>query len=171
MTSRPALTEHEPYWSRYIDLVTEEDLFAALEANAKNSALLSSIDEKKSTHRYAEGKWSIKQLLNHVIDAERLFQYRALAIGRGDQQSLPGFDENSYAELSEADRRPWADILNEFQAVRAAGVALFRSFSNEAWQRIGTANEKRISVRALGYVMAGHERHHLGVLREKYLKE
>lgn len=170
MSTRPRLAEHEPYWSRYIDLVPEESLFTALDANHRSTeSILSSISEEKAGYRYAPGKWSIKELLNHVIDAERLFEYRALAIARGDQQSLPGFDENSYAELSEADRRPYSDIYEEWRVVRAATLALYRSFTDEMWNRIGTANEKRVSVRALGYITVGHERHHMTVLRERYL--
>jgi uncharacterized damage-inducible protein DinB len=170
MSTRPQLAEHEPYWSRYIDLVTEDDLFTALDANQNSTdRTLSSISEEKAAYRYAPGKWSIKEMLNHLIDAERVFAYRALAIARGDQQSLPGFDENPYAEASDADRRPFAEIYAEWKAVRAATLALFRSFSDEAWARIGTANSKRISVRALAYVTAGHERHHMKVLRERYL--
>ena len=170
MSSRPQLSEHEPYWSRYIDLVPEQDLFAALDSNrGTTDPILSSITEEQAGYRYAPGKWSIKQLVNHLTDCERLFAYRALCIARGDEQSLPGFDENSYAELSEADRRAFADIYGEWKAVRAATIPLYRSFTDTMWNRIGTANEKRISVRALAFVTAGHERHHMKVLRERYL--
>ena len=170
MSTRPQLAEHEPYWSRYIDLVPEENLFAALEANhSSTAAILSSISEEKAGFRYAPGKWSIKQVVNHLIDGERLFAYRALCIARGDKQSLPGFEENDYAEASEADRRSFADLYEEWNAVRAATIPLYRSFTDEMWQRIGIANGKKISVRALGYVTAGHERHHMKVLRERYL--
>lgn len=161
---------HDPYWSRYIDLVPEEDVTIVLDAQtAELAKLLGDIGEEKSAHRYAEGKWSIKELVQHVADTERIFTYRAVSIARGDTRSLPGFDEQLFAANAEADRRPFREIADELIAVRRSTTALFNGFSETAWNRVGTANDSRISVRALAFVAAGHVRHHIKVLRERYL--
>ena len=162
---------HDVYWNRYIDLVPEDDPVAVLEQQVTElSTLLKGINEERSTSRYAPGKWSIKELVNHVADTERIFSYRAVSIARGDTRSLPGFDEQLFAANSDADRRPFKAIVDELLAVRAGTIALFRGLSDAAWQRIGTANDNRIGVRSLAYVAAGHVRHHMNVLRERYLK-
>lgn len=169
MSNRPAATEYAPNLKGYIDLVAEEDIAAALEKQARDtSKVLRGITDEKSAHRYAPDKWSVKQLVQHFIDSERIFTYRALAIARGERRSLLGFEEKEYAAASDADRRSMKDLADEYESVRRATVALFRSFSPEAWKRSGTANEKQVSVRALAYATLGHERHHLKVLREKY---
>lgn len=168
--TRPQPSEHQPYFSRYIDLVPEEDIVPALERQSQETtALLAGITEDRSAFRYAPGKWSVKEVVNHMADCERIFACRALCFARGEAQSLPGFDENTYAANANAERRPFREIADELQAVRRATLALFRSLSPEAWGRIGTANEKPISVRAIAYVTLGHERHHVKVLRERYL--
>jgi hypothetical protein len=160
---------HDVYWNRYIDLVPEDDPLAVLDQQAKEvSTLLQGISEEKSAFRYAEGKWSIKELVVHVADAERIFNYRVLSIARGDTRSLPGFDEQQFAAHADADRRPFRQIVDELLAVRAATLALFGGLSAAAWERVGTANDTRIGVRSLAYVLAGHVRHHMRVLRERY---
>jgi uncharacterized damage-inducible protein DinB len=167
---RPQPDEHAPYFSRYIDLVPEEDLVDALEAQTRETAaVLAAIDEKKSAHRYAPEKWSIKQVVGHITDGERMFAYRLLAIARGEQQSLPSFDENEYMRAANFDERPFADLREELAAVRRSTLLMARGMSAEGWARIGVANENRTSARALGYMILGHERHHLRVLRERYL--
>jgi hypothetical protein len=118
--------------------------------------------------RYAPGKWSVKEVVCHLADAERVFAYRALSIARGDQTPLPGFDENAWAPQSGADARPIGDLLDEFTAVRAATVRLLRGLDAPAWSRSGTASGKPVTVRALAYIMAGHELHHLSILKERY---
>ena len=167
---RPQADEHAPYFSRYIDLVPEEELIPAFEAQTReNAALLAGVGEEKAAFRYAPEKWSIKQVVGHVTDAERVFDYRLLAIARGEQQSLPGFDENDYMRFANFDDRPFADLLDELAAVRRATLLMLRGLSAEAWTRIGTANNARISVRAVAYTLAGLERHHVRVLKERYL--
>ena len=167
--SKPANDEYAPEHARYVDLVSEDDIIPALEKQGQaTNALLSAVTEERAGHRYAPGKWSIKQVVNHMADAERIFCYRALSVGRGDTRGLLGFDEEAFGAASEADRRPMADIVAELAAIRRATIALFRSFSDAAWKRAGTANDRRITVRGVAFVTLGHERHHLKVLRAKY---
>jgi hypothetical protein len=165
----PETSEYAPFYANYIRNVTEDDVVAALEAQSRETAaLLARVDDEKASYRYEPGKWSVKEVVGHFTDAERVFAYRALAIARGDQASLPGFDEKTYVANANFDRRPMRSIADEYAAVRAATLATFRGFSDEAWQRIGTANNVPVSVRALAHISLGHERHHLRVLRERY---
>lgn len=167
---RPADTEYAPYFARYVALVPEDDVIAALESQGRETAaVLAGIDETKAAHRYAEGKWSIKEVVGHVGDAERVFSYRALCIARGETQSLPGYEEQTYTPTAKFDRRTMSDLADDLAAVRRATLALLHGLDDEAWGRSGVANEAAVSVRALAYMMLGHERHHLGVLRERYL--
>jgi hypothetical protein len=166
---RPAPTEHNPYYTRYINLVPEGDLMAQLERTGRETAkLLRGVSPKKSQFRYAPDKWSVREVLGHLIDAERVFTYRALTFARADATALPAFDENAWAKSSNAGDRPLGDIVNEFEAVRGATVTMFRGFTEEQFTRSGTANNSPISVRALAYIIAGHERHHVKILRERY---
>jgi len=165
----PETTEYAPFYANYVKNVTEDDVVAALEAQSRETAaLLARIDDEKAAHRYAPDKWSVREVVGHFTDAERIFLYRALAIARGDKGSLPGFDENEYMRNANFDARPMRSIAEEYAAARAATLATFRGFSDEAWQRSGTANNVAVSVRALAHICLGHERHHLRVLREKY---
>lgn len=167
---RPAPSEHNPYYTRYIDRVPETDIIAVLEAQAGDTErLLVSIGEEKSLQRYEPGKWSIREVVGHVSDAERLFAYRALAFARGEAKPLPGFDENEYVVQGQFDAVPFGQLVDALKVTRASTLALFRTISAEAWDRVGIANNDPISVRALAFVIAGHERHHLAVLRERYL--
>jgi hypothetical protein len=169
MSNRPAATEYPSYSQKYVDLVPEEDIVAALEKQGRDTvALLRSLTEEKAKSRYAPGKWSVKEVVRHFTDGERVFDYRALAFARGEKASLPGFDENEYAAASDADSRSLRDLIDEYDAVRRSTVALYRGMSREAWTRSGTANNNPATVRGLAYVTLGHERHHLKVLREKY---
>ena len=168
---RPQPDEHAPYFSRYIELVPEEDLLGAIETQTRETAaLLAGVGEEKAAFRYAPDKWSIKQLVGHVTDAERVFAFRLLAFARGEQSPLPGFDENVYVENAGFDARPFAELLDAFAATRRATLLLLRGLPPEAWTRSGTANEKPISVRAVAYTLLGHELHHVKVLRERYLQ-
>lgn len=167
---RPQTGEFASFYQAYIDNVPEEDVVAALEAQARETAtLLGGLSEEQASSRYAPGKWSIKQLVGHVIDGERVFAYRALAFARGETQPLPGFDQDPYVANGGADERPISDLAEELATVRRANVMMFRALSEEAWLRIGTASDNPISVRAIAYGILGHERHHVGILREKYL--
>lgn len=169
MSGRPAASEYAANLKRYIDLVAEEDITPTLEQQrVETASLLRRVDAGKASHRYAPEKWSVKQVVQHMIDAERIFTYRALSIARGETLPLPRFEENDYAEASGADRRNMKDLAEEYEAVRRATVALFRSLPPEAWKRSGTANQNPVSVRALAYATLGHERHHLRVLRDRY---
>jgi len=131
--------------------------------------MLAELPDARGDHRYAEGKWSVRQLVGHVSDAERIFTYRALRIARGDKTPLASFDENAYAETAGSDRRTLSALAEELRVVREASVALFNSLPDDAWTRTGTASEKTVSVRALAYIAAGHAQHHLKILKERYL--
>jgi uncharacterized damage-inducible protein DinB len=166
---KPQPTEYDPYYASYIRNVTEDDVVAAMEAQSREtSALLARIDEEKASYRYGPDKWSVKEVVGHFTDAERIFAYRALAIARGDKTSLPGFDEQAYVRNANFGERSMKSIAEEYATARAATVAAFRGFSDEAWQRSGVANNVAVSVRALAHICLGHERHHLKVLRERY---
>ncbi|HEU5162855.1 MAG TPA: DinB family protein [Thermoanaerobaculia bacterium] len=154
---------------RYLDDVEGDDLFGTLEAQLREiDARFASLGEERALHRYAPEKWSVKEVLTHVTDGERVFGYRAMCIARGDETPLPGFDEQSYAAASMADRRPLEGILRELRALREASIALLESLDQEALGRRGVANARVVSTRALGWILAGHFAHHLKVLRERY---
>lgn len=167
---KPAPNEFGEYYKHYIGLVQEEDvLLALLRSKGESMAFWDSISEAKSSHQYDEGKWSIKQLLVHTIDTERIFCYRALSFARGEKQSLPGYDHDQYALNSMPEDRSFNDIRNDHRIVRESTLALFRSFNSEQFNIIGKANDLDLSVRAIGFIIVGHEMHHMNVVREKYL--
>ena len=169
LSQRPEAGEFDPYYARYIDRVPEGDVASLLEDQIRDTAAaLRTVPAHRGTYRYAEGKWSIAEVVGHMIDLERMFGYRALRFARADATPIEGFDENAYVPPGEFDRRTVADLVDEFAAVRRATLALIRGFPPGAWTRIGTANGKPISVRALIYIIAGHERDHLGTLRARY---
>ncbi len=169
LSNRPETGEFDPYYALYIDRVPNDDVLTLLKSQIRETAAaLHAVPEAKATYRYAAGKWSIAEVMGHLADAERIFSYRAMRIARADTTPIEGFDENAYVPAGEFDHRSLADVLAEFEAVRGATVALVRGLPPAAWTRIGTANGKAISVRALIYIIAGHERHHLGTLRERY---
>jgi len=168
-SGRPEAGEFAAYAQGDLDQVPGDDAIAALEAaEAETLALLEPLDGATADHRYAPDKWTVRQILGHLIDDERIFVYRALCVARGDTQPLPGFDENDYVDGGDFDQRPWADLLAEYRVVRRATVAFFQSLSPEAWQRRGTVNGYSASPRGLAFHIAGHELHHLRVLRERY---
>ena len=167
--ARPAADEHIPYYSTYIQEAPGDDALEAMRATGDSLlALMKGVSDEKALHRYAPGKWSVKEVLNHICDGERVFGYRALRFARADQTPLPGFEENEWVPASEADRRPIAEIVEEFRTLRASSLAMFGSFTAEALLRRGAANDHPISVRALAFIMAGHVSHHLGILSERY---
>jgi hypothetical protein len=167
--ARPTAGEFFEYYGKYIALVPDGDVRALLERQITETAsYIRSRGDNWAMSRYAPGKWSVKEVIGHLCDAERVFSYRALRIARGDTTPLAGFDENTYVPNGNFDARTVADLLEDFVAVRAATLKLVRSFDEAAWSRRGTASEKEITVRALAFIIAGHERHHLGILRERY---
>lgn len=167
--TRPGLDEVHPFYQGYLNTAEGDNLFDALDlAESRLRDHLHDITELQAGFRYAPGKWSIKEVLQHVLDTERIFAYRALCFARGEQQPLAGFDENAYASLSNADHRPWSDLLTEHAIMRASTLALFQSFTPEMLVRSGTANERTFTVRALGWTIAGHELHHLHILQTRY---
>ncbi|HVK97437.1 MAG TPA: DinB family protein, partial [Flavisolibacter sp.] len=159
------------FYHKYINLVLDDDLQKALSENTlKLIPTLGAIPADKWNYRYAEGKWTINELVQHMIDTERIFSYRALCFARGEQKPLPGFDENSYAAASNANSRSKDDLIIEFKAVRRSTELLFQSFSEEHINAIGTSNNNPISVNAIGFITAGHAQHHLNILKERYLQ-
>lgn len=167
---RPGPTEHAPYYARYIDLVPEGSIVNSLEVQiGETTALLASLSEVRARHRYAAGKWSVKEVVGHIADSERVFAYRALRFARGDATELPGFEGDDYVAHAGFDERPLADVLRELEIVRAATLSLFRSLGEEAWGKGGVANEALVTVRALAWIIAGHELHHRALLVERYL--
>lgn len=168
---RPHDTEYLGYYSRYISLVPEGDILTTLfRQNEATVALLRGLSESQGGFRYAPGKWSIKELVAHVSDAERIFADRALRFARADETPLPGFEENDYVRNGSFDTFHLADIVTGLENVRRSTVSLFRLMTKDATTRRGKANNAEISVRALAYVIAGHEIHHMNVLRTRYLE-
>lgn len=169
---KPDLSAATPYRRLYIERVPEGDLPNLLETNLRSTIkLLQGLSAEKLNYRYAPGKWSIPQILLHVCDTERIFSYRILCIARGDKTPLPGYEENDYARESDADNRDMAGIIAEFTSIRLATLDLLRSLSARTIDRTGTSNNQTVSVRELAYMMAGHELHHLNVIKEKYLNK
>ncbi len=166
---RPPKKEYDPYYQRYISLVPEEDVLIALDQQlAETMILLRSLSEQHGAFRYESGKWSVKEVLGHLIDTERVMSYRALRIARGDRTPIEGFEQDDYVQNGAFDNRSVANLGREFEQVRRATISLFRNLEPEAWQRIGIANQVEVSVRALAYIIAGHELHHKALLKEKY---
>ena len=167
---RPVAGEFNPYYQKYINLVPDDDVRALLRVQLGDTlALLRPLTEPQASFRYGPDKWSIKQVIGHLIDAERIFVYRAMRFARADQTQLPGFDENAYVPAGEFDQRTLESLLRELEAVRAASAAFFHGLPPDAWTRVGVANNDAMSVRALAYVTAGHELHHREILQSRYL--
>src|SRR5262245_10187520 len=168
--TRPQASEYGAYYETYIRLVPEEDVLAALaQQNEVTLATLREVSEQASLQRYAPGKWSLRELVGHLTDAERIFSYRGLRFARNDRTELPGFDQDPYVAAAGFDRIPWPELLEQFRLGRQANILLFRGLAEEAWMRSGVASQKEMSVRAVAYTIVGHERHHLKVVRERYL--
>lgn len=165
----PPATEVPEAFRGYLEEAPAGDVLAGLEASLGGvTAFLEAAGDARGGHRYAPDKWSIKELAGHLIDAERIFVYRALRFARGDATPLAGFDENAYAPAAMSDARPMADLLQELAHLRRADLALFRGLDPAAWDRKGIANGADLTVRTVPYILAGHERHHLRILQERY---
>ena len=168
--NRPLESEYAPYYEGYIAHVSETDILPVLRSQMDNlDVLLERVEPGQETFRYAEGKWSIREIVGHLIDGERVFGYRAFCIARGEQQNLPGFDQDYYMLNAPYDRIELEDLLSELRLIRLGNIALLRTLDDEAWSRMGTANDNQVTVRALAFIIAGHVRHHMNVLRERYL--
>lgn len=168
--NRPTQSEYAPYYESYVSHVSENDILPVLRSQMDElDVLLGRVEPHQETFRYAEGKWTIREIVGHLIDGERVFGYRSLCIARGESQNLPGFDQNDYMITAPYHRIDLEDLLSEFRLVRLSNIAMFRTLDEAAWVRTGTANDNQVSVRALAFIMAGHLRHHMNVLRERYL--
>lgn len=166
---RPEPTEYIPYYEHYVSLVPKGDILKIFEDQlAEVRAFVESVPAEKETYRYAPGKWSLRQVLSHVVDTERIFAYRACCIARGETQALTGYDQDLFERNSETARRTLRDLLEELEHQRRGNILLLRAMSEEASRRSGLADGDPVSVRALAYIMAGHVTHHLQVLREQY---
>ncbi|MEO8594416.1 MAG: DinB family protein [Candidatus Solibacter sp.] len=167
--SKPPTAEYASYFGRYVDLVPEGEIAGTLASQMERTLnTLRQVSDEDSLKRYAAGKWSIREVVGHMIDAERIFAYRLLRFARNDQTPLSGFEQDDYIPAAQFDRRSWADLLEEFDVVRRSTLLMLRGLHEEAWQRMGVSNNHAMSVRAAAYVIAGHERHHMNVLRDKY---
>lgn len=168
--TRPGDDEFVEYYSKYVERVPAGDIVATMATQIDDTtALLRDLTEAQAAHAYAPGKWSIRQVVGHIADTERVFCYRMLRFARQDRTPLPGFDENAYADAGRADDRPLASLVAELTAVRRATVALLAGLPDEAWTRSGPASEFEVSVRALAWISAGHELHHREILSSRYL--
>ena len=171
-SERPAADEYAPFYETYVSLVPEGDVVGTLAQQLEETlALLRNVPASREDFSYEPGKWSVKEVVGHMTDAERIFSYRVLCIARGDKQNLPGMDQDDYMSSATFSQRRLADLAAEFEYVRRATLSLLRHLSAEAWLRRGTANDNEISVRALAHILAGHEAHHVKVLRERYLTD
>jgi hypothetical protein len=170
MRGRPAATETAPYYFTYIDRIESGDIIAVLEKQSEETlAFLTRIGEDKSLHRYAADKWSMREVVNHVNDSERVFLLRALWFARGFDSPLPSYDQNICVPAARADSFSWASHIDEFKVIRLATIAFFRNLPEEAWLRTGIASGNPFTVRALAYIAAGHVAHHNAILKERYL--
>jgi hypothetical protein len=165
----PKADEHNPYYSRYIDLVPDGNIIETLrDQMSVTNSLLKRTSQEQGNFRYADGKWSVKEALGHLIDSERVFAYRALRVARNDQTPMAGFEQDDYVRNGPFARLSLPELVEDFTGVRLSSLSLFGNLDEEAWSRRGTANNSVISVRALAYIIAGHELHHRRILKEKY---
>jgi len=168
-SSRPRSEEYDVAFERYVSRVPETDVLAALERQpAELAAVLASIPPGREEYRYAPGKWTIRGVVGHVLDAERVFGYRALCVARGDKTPLPGFEQNDYAANAGSDCRTLASLAAEFASLRTSHVLMLQYIDDASWVRVDSANALPVTPRALSYILVGHVRHHVAVLREKY---
>lgn len=166
---RPTDSEHAPFYSDYVRRVGDGDVMQMLERQpAEVEALLGGLDDERTRHRYAADKWSVREVLGHMSDTERVMSYRLLRIARGDSAPSPSFDQDDYVRGSRADERTMRDLLDEFRAVRASSIALMRGLDGTSWTRRGMVSNAPMSARALAFIIAGHAEHHVALLRERY---
>ena len=167
--TRPQSTEAASYYFNYIDLITSDEIVPAMESQMDETIrFLEGISEEQSLTSYAPGKWTIRELLNHVNDGERIFLGRAVWFARGFQDPLPSFEQDVAVQAAKANQMPWSELVEEFQTVRLSTLSFFKHLPDEAWSRSGIASDNPMSVRAIAYIIAGHVAHHTQVLKEKY---
>jgi uncharacterized damage-inducible protein DinB len=171
MTAIPQPDEYAPFYANYVNKATAQGNILETLERLKDSTrqFLFAVGEKKANFAYAEGKWTIKQLVSHMIDAERVFAYRVLCFSRGDENALPGFDENAYVKHADLSRRTLQDLADEFKALREANLFLFKSVNAEQLLYTGVASGSPVLVKALLYIIAGHELHHLNIIKNRYM--
>lgn len=168
--TRPQTNEAAPYYFKYIDLVTSDEVVPAMESQLDETVqFLQGISEEQSRHSYEPGKWTIREVLNHVNDGERLFLYRAFWFARGFRDALPSFDQDQAVQSAHANNTSWAELVEEFKRVRLASISFFKNLPEEAWSKTGVASDYPFTVRSLAYIIAGHVAHHRNVLAERYL--
>jgi uncharacterized damage-inducible protein DinB len=167
--NRPKPDEYGDFYQDYVDLVNTNNVLQKLIQQGQTTyTLIQRLTAEEANYRYADNKWSVKELIGHLVDTERIMAYRALCISRGETASLPGYDQDAYVEEAHFNNRDLQSLSTEYDALRNANISLFNSFTKEQILRKGTANEQTVSVRALVYIIAGHEQHHLNLLEEKY---
>ncbi len=166
--TRPAATDHSEFHARYVNMVPETDLLAAMQAQTPLTRAAVLAFAGRPDHAYAPGKWSVRQMLGHMTDTERVFGYRALSFARGDASPLPGFEQDDWMAAADLSRYSLEDLLTEFGTVRAGHLSWLSHLSGDAWERRGVASGQTVTVRALAYMLLGHERAHIEILRERY---
>ena len=165
---RPARSEYAPYYETYVSLVPEDEILRAMQSELVRTVdFLKGVSDREASICHPPYTWTAKQVVGHLTDAERIFGYRALRIARGDSTPLPGFDENAYVQTAQFDQHPLAGLVAEFQTVRQSQLSLFENLPGDAWDRQGIANGDGVSVRGLAYIIVGHERHHMAILRRR----
>ncbi len=167
---RPKQGDYIPYYETYISKIEGDDVLKTLETQLSEVVVLfKSIPEEKGSYAYADGKWTIKELIGHINDTERVFAYRAMCFARGEKKSLPGFEHDDYVRGGDFNNRSLSDLINEFRLLRESDLVLFKSFNEEALSQIGNANQGKVTVLAILYIIAGHTQHHINILKAKYL--
>ena len=168
--TKPERSEYNEYYEKYVSLIDDADLLGTLEEQIRETRdLFAGFPEERGSHAYADGKWTVKEVISHLLDGERIFAYRLLRIARGDETPMEGFEQDGYIENSHANERSFSDLLCEFGELRAANMRLMLSMDDSDWQRAGTASGSPVTARALAFIMAGHVRHHLNIVQERYL--
>lgn len=168
---KPKVGDYDPYYSSYINFYEDENILDVLEEQVKSSEkFLKSIAEEQGNFSYADRKWTIKEVIGHIIDVERVMAYRALSFARGEKQSLPGFEQDDYVAETDFSNRTLNDLIDELKAVRKSNIILFKSFDERILERRGNANGVEVTVLALIYIIAGHEKHHIQILKKRYLQ-
>ncbi|PIX00293.1 MAG: hypothetical protein COZ80_00925 [Ignavibacteria bacterium CG_4_8_14_3_um_filter_37_9] len=167
---KPNINDYAPYYQRYIDLITTDDIFSFFKQQTEEIVtLFTNISEEQASFRYAEGKWTTKEVLAHIVDSERIFGYRVLAISRGEKNPLPGFAENEYVRNGKYENRSFKSLLAEYSHLSSANLELFKSLDEEMLAQKGTASGKEVTARAILFVTIGHEKHHLEIIKSRYL--